>query len=884
MDGAAEPQLIASDPPEAGATIRTTCPYCGVGCGVLARATQDGGMVVKGDKAHPANFGKLCSKGSALGETVGLEDRLLAPMAYGKEVGWDHAIDLVATKFRDTIAEHGPDSVALYVSGQLLTEDYYVANKLVKGYFGTGNIDTNSRLCMASSVAGHKRAFGADTVPGLYADFDEAELIVLVGSNLAWCHPVLFQQIAAAKKANPALKVVNIDPRRTATSDIADMHLAVEPGSDVALFNGLLARIVTDGVTAPDYVAAHVNGFDEAVAAAQASDAAITGLSEAERDAFYALWTGTEKVVTVYSQGVNQSTSGSDKVNAIINCHLATGRIGRPGMGPFSVTGQPNAMGGREVGGLANMLACHMDIENEAHRKAVQGFWASPTIATEPGLKAVDMFRAVGDGRIKAIWIIHTNPAVSLPEADAVRDAIKGCEFTVVSDITARTDTAELADVLLPATAWGEKDGTVTNSERCISRQRRVLPAPGATRDDWRIICDVARAMGFEGFDYPDAASIFAEYATLSGVAGQQARDFDISALAGIDPKGYEALEPFHWPVSATKTGGRFFGEGGFFTPDTKARMLPLTPRPPVSMPDDDFPFRLNTGRVRDHWHTMTRTAKSSRLSQHIAEPYLEIHPDDAARLGLEPATLALVESPVGKAVLRVLITDRIAAGQVFAPMHWTAQTSGGGRVDALVRAATDPVSGQPESKASVARVGPFAPGWYGFAVSCDPFRPMSEYWAMARTRTGYQAELAGLDRPLDWGNYARELFGVEGGEILQMADAARGVARLALVRDGAVKAALFTGPSPVGLNRRHVTSLPGSAPGPGLLAGMPSADLPDPGPIICACFDIGRNTIVEAIESGNLTSVEAIGQALRAGTNCGSCRPELHDLLKLRD
>ncbi len=495
-------------------TVRTTCPYCGVGCGVLASRTATG-LTVKGDPDHPANKGRLCSKGSALGETVGLEGRLLAPMVHGQEASWDDALTLVAQRFQQVIADHGPEAVALYVSGQMLTEDYYAANKLMKGFIGAANIDTNSRLCMASSVAGHRRAFGSDTVPGLYEDLELADLVVLTGSNLAWCHPVLYQRLAAAKAARPAMKVVVIDPRRTATCDLADLHLAIAPGSDAALFNAVLVAIADRGAASP------ANGYAEAVSAARASDPAMTGLDPAILAEFCTLWASTEKVVTVYSQGINQSATGTDKVNAILNCHLATGRIGRPGMGPFSVTGQPNAMGGREVGGLANTLTCHLEIEDPAHRAAVQAYWSSPAMAQKPGLKAVDMFRAVADGRIKAIWIIHTNPVVTMPDADAVAAALKACPFVVVQDVTAATDTARLAHVLLPATAWGEKEGTVTNSDRTISRQRRVLPAPGQARDDWRIIAEVAARMGWAaGFDWPNAAAIFREYAGLVGRRG----------------------------------------------------------------------------------------------------------------------------------------------------------------------------------------------------------------------------------------------------------------------------------------------------------------------------------------------------------------------------
>ena len=521
--------------------VRTTCPYCGVGCGIMA--TREG--KITGDPDHPSNFGKLCSKGVALGETLDLDGRLLTPKVNGRRASWNDALDLVANRFASTIRDHGPDSVAFYVSGQLLSEDYYVANKLMKGFIGSANIDTNSRLCMSSSVAGHKRAFGTDTVPGTYEDLELADLIVLVGSNLGWCHPVLFQRILAAKSARPDMKIVNIDPRNTVTGKSSDLQLAIRPDGDTALFNGLLSEIAKRGAVDHDYIDAHVNGFDATLVEAELSNLASTGLSEEEIVEFYDLWIGSPKVVTVFSQGVNQSASGSDKVNAIINCHLATGRIGRPGMGPFSITGQPNAMGGREVGGLANMLACHLDIENPDHRAIVQKSWQSPTMCTKSGLKAVDMFRACATGQIKALWIISTNPAVSMPNADFVAQAIKDVDFTVISEVMAKTDTSVLTNVQLPATAWGEKSGTVTNSERRISVQRAFLPAPGEAKPDWQIICDVAKRMGWsKEFSYSGPADIFREYASLSGRAAAQGRDFDISGLATISDAEYNALLP----------------------------------------------------------------------------------------------------------------------------------------------------------------------------------------------------------------------------------------------------------------------------------------------------------------------------------------------------
>ena len=735
MDGSAFPET------------RSTCAYCGVGCGVLLRPDGAGGLAVRGDPDHPANRGRLCSKGSALGETTGLEGRLLAPQIGGRDTDWDSALSLVANKFKQTIAGHGPDSVALYVSGQLLTEDYYVANKLMKGFIGSANIDTNSRLCMASAVAGHRRAFGTDTVPGTYEDLDQADLVVLVGSNLAWCHPVLHQRLLAAK-AERGTKIVVVDPRRTASCDGADLHLPLAPGSDVALFNGLLAEIARRDAFDKSYLP-HVNGLGVAVAAAETDNPGLTGLSDAQLQAFYDLWIGTGKTVTVFSQGVNQSTSGADKVNAILNCHLATGRIGKPGCGPFSVTGQPNAMGGREAGGLANLLACHLDLEHPDHRAAVQGFWQAPEMPEAPGLKAVDMFRAVADGRIKALWIIHTNPAVSMPEADFVRDAIKGCGFTVVSDITAANDTAELADVLLPAAAWGEKSGTVTNSDRTISRQRAVLPAPGEARPDWEILAEAGRRMGWaEAFAYETPAQIFREHAALSGIAAGFGRDFDISGLADLEDDAYEALAPARWPVSKDRQGGRFFADGKFFHPDGKARMLPVAHRAPAAVPGSSHPFVLNTGRIRDQWHTMTRSGLSPRLSAHLAEPFVDMHPQDAARLEIKAADLIRLSNPSGSAILRARITADVQPGQLFAPIHWTGQTAPSARIGALVAGAVDPVSGQPESKAAVTRAERFEAAWYGFAVSALPMAPKADYWALARTPQGWRAELAGTETP----------------------------------------------------------------------------------------------------------------------------------------
>jgi assimilatory nitrate reductase catalytic subunit len=870
---------------------RTTCPYCGVGCGLKVARAADGSVDVKGDADHPANFGRACSKGSALGETLGLDGRLLYPTVDGVRVDWDTALDRVAAVFSDTIAQHGPESVAFYVSGQLLTEDYYVANKLMKGFIGSGNIDTNSRLCMASAVAGHKRAFGTDTVPGLYEDLELADLVVLVGSNLAWCHPVLFQRLAAAKAERPELTVVVVDPRRTMTARSADLHLALNPGSDVALFNGLLLHLQETGRIAAEYVADHTNGLDAALAAARklslADVAEITGLSQAELRRFYDLFARTERVVTGFSQGVNQSSAGSDKVNAILNCHLLTGRIGKEGAGPFSITGQPNAMGGREVGGLANQLACHMELGDADHRRIVQTFWNAPRIADKPGLKAVDLFRAVKDGRVKAIWIAGTNPADSLPEADEVQAALKACPFVVVSDVMQSTDTARHAHVLLPAAAWGEKDGTVTNSERRISRQRKFMPWPGEVRADWWIFAEVAKRMGWPGgFSYDAPVDVFREYAALSGIENNGSRDFDISAFAAITDEDYEVFAPVQWPCPAGEAPcgtRRFFADGQFYTPDRRARFIATAFRAPVEQASDELPFILNTGRVRDQWHTMTRTALSPRLMGHIAEPFIELHPEDAAACGLAPAALAEVKNARGSIVVRALVSVDQKRGSVFVPLHWTDQIASNARVDVLVNPATDPVSGQPELKYSAVAVQPYGAAWYGFAVMAHaPGEVAAGYWAKARAKAGWRIELADTALPQDWTEYARALFGFEIDDeidLLAYHDAATAHHRFAAFRGEYLVGALFIAPEPVAVSRSWAADQLGKAVSAPdrlrLLAGRAGAAQPDRGALVCSCFDVGAGQIAAAV-AGGCRTLAAVGEALQAGTNCGSCRSEI--------
>lgn len=858
------------------AGVRTTCPYCGVGCGIVAAPDGKGGAAIAADHDHPANRGRLCSKGAALGETLSLDDRLLHPEIDGRRVSWEVALDTVAQGFRETIARHGPDAVAFYVSGQLLTEDYYAANKLIKGFLGTANIDTNSRLCMASSVAGHKRAFGSDTVPGVYEDFEKADLVVLVGSNLAWCHPVLFQRLEAARLARPSMKVVVVDPRRTETCDIADLHLALKPGSDVALFNLLLAGLAERGMVDRGFVERHTSGLEAALAAAQATDAAACGLSRADIGTFIDWFARTEKVVTLYSQGVNQSSAGVDKVNALINCHLLTGRIGRPGMGPFSITGQPNAMGGREVGALSNTLAAHMDF-GPAEIDRVARFWRAPRVATRPGLKAVELFEAVRAGRIKAIWIMATNPVVSLPDADAVREALRGCEYSMVSEAIRASDTVDACRIRLPALAWAEKDGTVTNSERGISRQRAFLPPPGEARQDWWIVSEVARRLGHgEAFAWRGVADIFREHAALSAFENDGARDFDIGTCAAIDDAAYEALPPFVWGSAADR---RFFGDGRFFHADRRARFIATPPRAPVNAPVDAHPLILNTGRVRDQWHTMTRTGKSVRLAGHRPEPAIELHPRDASARGLADGDIAEVKSAWGRGALRVQVTDSLRLGEVFAPMHWTAQVSRAGRINAAVNPAVDPISGQPELKHTPVEIRRLDMRWHGTILARRPVMlPELPYWARIRG-AGFHVYAVAGDQPFAVAQRALSAA-VRTANPGPWLIGESGIG--AVVSDGRVEAVMMLGRTHdaeardrlapyMALDRLTVEQRNE------LLNGGREEHR---GGELCACFGVSRGAVEAAIADG-AASLAAVGATTQAGTNCGSCRPEIRTLLR---
>lgn len=745
--------------------IKTTCAYCGVGCGVEAIPNSDGSLTIRGDKEHPSNYGRLCSKGAALGETVKTEGRLFYPMLRKQKdqpltvSQWPEVTQHIAEQFQQTIQEHGPDSVAFYVSGQLLTEDYYVANKLMKGFIGSANIDSNSRLCMASSVVGHKRAFGSDIVPICYEDIEHAELVVVTGSNLAWCHPVLFQRLRTAKQDNPDLKIVVIDPRKTETCDIADLHLSIQSGSDVALFNGLLSYLAEHDKLNHDYIKKNTNGFENALKCAEIYDKIekSTNVSKQYIEKFYQWFSQYKNVLTIYSQGVNQSSQGADKVNSILNCHLATGKIGYKGCGPFSITGQPNAMGGREVGGLANTLAAHMEFNNPKHHQLLSEFWQTGDLATSEGLKAIDMFNAIESGSIKAVWIIATNPVVSLPNTNKIIAALEKCPLVIVSDCMDNTDTMKFADVVLPAQGWSEKSGTVTNSERRISRQRRILPSPEQAKPDWWIVAQVARKMGFKTqFNYRHEGEIFKEYAQLTA-QGQEAepRDLNLIGLANLDDKGYGELTPQQWPVLVQQTEIQhlhLFSDGKFYTPDKKARFIAVTHQAPQQKTTLDFPLLLNTGRTRDHWHTMSRTGLSETLASHSPEPFVLINPNTAKKYQLENDHIAEIYNVNSEIQARIRITNDVSESSLFIPIHWNSTTAKNSKPCLLINQHLDPLSGQPEFKHTPVNIRSWQYKSEALFISASKIKTECfDYWAVEKVNNGYLYHIASRQNPVSF-------------------------------------------------------------------------------------------------------------------------------------
>ena len=919
---------------------RSTCPYCGVGCGVIITSTDTQITGVRGDPEHPANFGRLCTKGSTLHLTASTDitqhARLLQPMRRLQRtdapqiVSWDNALDLAVEKFADTIATHGPNAVGFYVSGQLLTEDYYVFNKLAKGLIGTNNIDTNSRLCMSSAVAGYKKTLGADAPPACYDDVNHAGCIFIVGSNTAYAHPILFRRIEDAKRANPDLKIVFCDPRKTDTAEISDLYLPLLPGTDVMLFNGMLHLMLWEGWTDAAYIAAHTQGFDELKAlvrdctpdlVAQACGIRKEDLLQAAR------WFATSPAtLSLYCQGLNQSSSGTAKNTALINLHLATGQIGKPGAGPFSLTGQPNAMGGREVGGLANLLSAHRDLGNPEHRAEVAKLWGIPDVPSQVGKTAVEMFQAAADGEIKALWIACTNPAQSMPDQATVRRALQRAEFVVVQEAFANTATCTYADLLLPASSWGEKTGTVTNSERRISRVRAAITPPGAARHDWRIAVEFARKLELRWltaktlFPYADPESIWNEHREST-----RGRDLDITGLS------YAILEdaPQQWPLPQGETQGRarLYTDGVFPTPDGKARFV-ATPYRPVAEPRESrYPFSLTTGRLRDQWHGMSRTGLLGRLFGHVPEPALQMHPQDMQRKLLKEGDLVHVTSKRGSILVPVQACTELGLSQVFMAMHWGEEflsgvSSNGERlagVNALTTSAYCPDSKQPEFKHAAVKVLKAESAWSLLAMawlpadqvlvarqrlqplmaqfpfaSCTPFASRTGLEAAATQRHGllFRASADGVANAEQLALIAA-IFQLDGPQVVRYADTRQGQQRAARLQRGADGNATLQGFLLAGDTRAQswiaqllqdeqpaqayarALMAPGAKP-PGIQAPRSNT--------VCTCFNVSDAAIAAQLSHCTGTPQQrliSLQDALRCGTNCGSCLPQLQRMVR---
>ena len=882
---------------------KSTCCYCGVGCGVVIQSESERIIGVHGDPGHPANFGRLCTKGASLHLSSGHELRARHPELRGERgetrarVSWSEALDHAAGRFAATIRAHGPDSVAFYVSGQLLTEDYYVFNKLAKGLVGTNNIDTNSRLCMSSAVAGYKLTLGADAPPACYEDIDLARCILIAGSNTAVAHPVLYRRIEAARAANPSLKTIVVDPRRTDTAAEADLHLAIIPGTDIALFNAMLHVLIADKLVDDEYVERHTEGFGqvERVVREYAPEriAPVCGVPASDI-VTAARWFGASGAsLSLYCQGLNQSTHGTHGNAALINLHLATGQIGKPGSGPLSLTGQPNAMGGREVGGMANLLSAHRDLDNPAHRAEVARLWRVADVPAKPGKTAVELFRALLDGEIRAVWIACTNPVQSMPEAGLVRAALERAEFVVVQEAYRNTDTAQFADLLLPASSWGEKEGTVTNSERRISRVRAAVPPPGEARPDWEIAVDFARRLGGKLgnssadmlFPYSSAEQIFNEHRETT-----RGRDLDIAGLSYgvLDHRG-----PQQWPYTAEATAGvaRLYADSVFPTESGRARFAATRDQDVWEPPGGAYPLRLNTGRLRDQWHGMSRTGTVPRLFAHAPEPVLSMHIEDMAARGIQDGDSVRIWSVRGELVLRAEGSPEQRRGDVFLPMHWGSRFMSGAGANALTTGAFDPYSKQPELKHAAVEVvraelpnelivlRRLTPGdWTplerlqsllgGFPLAALSMFGDEHACIMLRARSDRPFESAEIDRAV-------------GGDALRSAsyeDPARALARRIWIdASGRIAGARLSGDTAAaGWLKEQIQDAALVPPALALAPRPPAAGAPR-GRVVCDCFGVSETEIRAAVAQG--ADLPALQRSFKCGTRCGSCVPELRRL-----
>jgi assimilatory nitrate reductase catalytic subunit len=891
------------------AETRSTCCYCGVGCGLII--DHDGGRIrdVRGDPEHPANRGQLCSKGATLHLTAGAHGRALHPELRRSRseprsrASWEQALDFAAAAFAGISRSHGPDAVAFYISGQFLTEDYYVFNKLAKGLVGTNNVDSNSRLCMSSAVAGYRQTLGMDAQPACYEDIDHSDCVLIWGANPAYAHPVVFRRIEQAKARNPDLRVIVVDPRRTDTAAGADLHLPILPGTDLVLLNAMLHVLLWEGLVDWAFVRAHTEGFgtlrDAVRETTPATASQVCGLA-ADDIVTAARWFGQAKAaLSMWCQGLNQSTHGTHNTAALVHLHLATGQIGRPGAGPLSLTGQPNAMGGREVGAMANLLSAHRDLGSAEDRAWVARFWGVDAVPERPGKTAVELFDALRSGEVKAVWIACTNPAQSMPQQSRIREALSNAEFVVVQDAFTTTETVPFADVLLPAATWGEKEGTVTNSERRITHVRKAIAAPGEARADWRIGCDFALRLGpLLGkdagalFPYDTPQAVFDEHA-----ASTRGRDLDIAALS------YEVLDrdgPQQWPYRDGTGTARLYTDGRFHTPSGRARFVAIDPGIVAEDIDARHPLRLTTGRLRDQWHGMSRTGRAARLFSHAEEPTVAMHGDDMARRGLRSGDLAWLRSRRGRVPLRVEASADMYPGQVFVPMHFGARHLSHAGINELTIAAFDPYSKQPELKHAAIQIERASLPWGLVALRAAPHGDDEQALAwldrLQPLLAGFSYAYAGLighersalalriahEEPISPARLGQidACLDLPAELCLAYSDARRDVAKQALLAEGRLLGfrlygdlgaadwlrALLLEAQPVESLRRWMLG-PFTAPPAG-------RGLRPPGRIVCNCFGVAESDIRSRIEAG--TSVEAIQAQLRCGSSCGSCLPEI--------
>ncbi|MCQ9049501.1 nitrate reductase [Vibrio diabolicus] len=853
---------------------KTTCPYCGVGCGIEISNNK-----IIGDALHPANSGSLCVKGVALAESLQMPSRLLYPKLREKEVSWQSVTDLIAQEIHQAKAEFGPDSVAMYVSGQLLTEDYYVANKLMKGYVGSANIDTNSRLCMSSAVAAHVRAFGEDVVPVNYDDIDKTELLIICGANTAWTHPVLFRRIQQARENNPNLKLVVIDPRETVTAQQADLHLPIKNDGDVSLFNGLLKFLIEQQCIDSEYINSHTDGFD--ALAEEVSDlrydvtnlTSSIGISEEKLTTFFQWFAQSPTAITLFCQGVNQAENGVDKGNAIINAHFATGKIAKSGCGPFSITGQPNAMGGREVGGLANQLAVHRAFDADSI-KQVQAFWDSPEIATKPGLKAVELFEAVERGEIKVLWIMATNPVVSLPDNQMVKRALETCPFVIVSDITAESDVAKYADVLLPAAGWGEKQGMVTNSERRMSRQRQFQIPPGEAKPDWWAISQVGQALcelekAQNGFAFTSEHAVFREYAAMTGMNADSPLKLDLSQHANLTEQEYEEWVPTQWG------GERPFADGIYSHPDGKARFV-VTSELPQRL-ERTKGWWLNTGRQRDQWHTMTRTGHIAHLAASELEPTVYMNTLSATQNRLKAGQLTKLFQPNSNTSIyaKVAIDEGLGFQELFMSMHWAGRYGGESSVNAIVNSAKDPISGQPAFKSSYVEVQDAAVKTYGMFIGTQfdsgkflysVFQAESNLgiWRFAHDKRPKKQSFCRTEKS------RRITIDIALGWLAVDYD---------LVGDvRIIRSVLVVSSEPIQTDYTNFTGLIGKPMKLSQLLTITQSQ--SSAKLVCSCFRVTDKQIHDAMEKQDCTSLTQLQNKLKCGTNCGSCVSQIKQML----